>query len=336
MAFSWAGAQRREERIRARQDGREAAVMDIFSKTGGIGLKKIFGSNFSNESAMEVASSNIDSDSLTDVSYSSTEEMGHALFLQKNYEMTDGALAKFAASGNPSVFKDIRDIMDKQQEKYGSAGLEVPPNVITDIVEKSVILGPGKSGKIDMGAIEKYVGRELDGMYKTLIEESGASAGTVSLFKPSYIETTTPTEIMKAIDLYTDGVRSNARVEQAKINAELNKLRAEKENTGTNDHDTAITLLSNRLSRISEIFDKKVENQPFAFADLYGNSWMKGFLKRNPKYKVEDFPTIYTHSINQYPQVSSEEMALALYAAGVFENNTIIQLPDGTTRELIP
>jgi hypothetical protein len=62
----------------------------------------------------------------------------------------------------------------------------------------------------------------------------------------------------------------------------------------------------------------------------------KMFIERNPKYKVEDFPSMYTSAVNIYPQVSSEEMALALYSAGVFEDNTIVQLPDGTTRRLIP
>ena len=52
------------------------------------------------------------------------------------------------------------------------------------------------------------------------------------------------------------------------------------------------------------------------------------------EFKIEDFPTIYTNAVNIYPQVSSDAMGLALLRAGVFEDGTIVQLPDGETVRL--
>ena len=333
---SYVGIQEREARIRDRQDKREALIMDIYSKTGGIGLKKIFGSDFSSsgDQTSTALNENIDSD---DIPYTSSKAESDAMILKgEPYSMSDEALARFASSGDPTVFERLLGIVNKQRELYESQGLTMPEEVITQIVEKSAIVGPASTGRISIKAIEKYVGRELDDLYKGILEQQDATGGSVTLFEPTFVEPVTPSDITSAINLYSDGMKSKAVEEKRLLNLEINRLNKIDSRDRTEDQTNQITLLSNRLAKIDGIFELKKENQPFAFANLYGNSWIRGFIERNPKYKVEDFPSMYTSAVNIYPQVSSEEMALALYSAGVFEDNTIVQLPDGTIRRLIP
>ena len=329
---SFVGLQEREQRIKDRQNKREAAIMDIYSKTGGIGLKKIFGSDFSSsgDQTSTALNENIDSDNIT---YTSSKAESDAMML-KNFGMSDEALARFASSGDPTVFERLLGIVRSQYDKYGSEGLEMPAEVITQIVEKSTIVGPASTGKISIKAIEKYVGRELDDLYKGILEQQDATGGSVTLFEPTFVEKVTPSDITSAINLYSDGMRSKALKEKRLINLEINRLNKIDSRDRTEDQTNQITLLSTRLARIDGIFELKVEDQSFAFADIYGNSWIRGFIEENPKYKVKDFPTIYTDAINIYPQVSSDAMGLALLRAGVFEDGTIVQLPDGETVRL--
>jgi hypothetical protein len=331
---SFVGLQEREQRIKDRQNKREAAIMEIYSKTGGIGLKKIFGSDFSSsgDQTSTALNENIDSD---DIPYTSSKAESDAKML-KNFGMSDEALARFASSADPTVFERLLGIVKEQKKLYEGQGLTMPEEIITQIVEQSPIVGPTSTGKINIKAIEKYVGRELDDLYKGILEQQDATGGSVTLFEPTFVEPVTPSDITSAINLYSDGMKSKAVEEKRLLNLEINRLNKIDSRDRTEDQTNQITLLSNRLAKIDGIFELKKENQPFAFANLYGNSWIRGFIERNPKYKVEDFPSMYTSAVNIYPQVSSEEMALALYSAGVFEDNTIVQLPDGTTRRLIP
>lgn len=320
------------DKTRARRDAREEAIMSIYAKTGGVGLRKIFGSDYRkpDQTADAFNMQDVDTD---DIKYSSSKAQSQALAL-KNFGMSEEAIARFAASGDPTVFERLLKIVNNQRKLYEGEGLKMPEEIITQIVEESTISGPASSGRINIPAIEKYIGRELDTLYKGVLEQQDVTAGSVTLFEPTFVESVTPSDITSAINLYSDGMRSKALREKRLLLAEKSRLNKIEQKNRTEFENNQITLLSTRLARIDEIFKMKVEDQSFAFADLYGNSWMRGFIEENPKYKVKNFPTIYTDAMNIYPQVSSDAMGLALLRAGVFEDGTIVQLPDGETVRL--
>tara|TARA_Y100001938_G_scaffold122784_1_gene171502 strand:+ start:1947 stop:2957 length:1011 start_codon:yes stop_codon:yes gene_type:complete len=320
------------DKTRARRDAREEAIMSIYAKTGGVGLRKIFGSDYRkpDQTADAFNMQDVDTD---DIKYSSSKAQSQALAL-KRFGMSEEAIARFAASGDPTVFERLLKIVNNQRKLYEGEGLKMPEEIITQIVEESTISGPASSGRINIPAIEKYIGRELDTLYKGVLEQQDVTAGSVTLFEPTFVESVTPSDITSAINLYSDGMRSKALREKRLLLAEKSRLNKIEQKNRTEFENTQITLLSTRLARIDEIFKMKVEDQSFAFADLYGNSWIRGFIEENPKYKVKNFPTIYTDAMNIYPQVSSDAMGLALLRAGVFEDGTIVQLPDGETVRL--
>ena len=322
------------DKTRARKDAREEAIMSIYAKHGGIGLRKIFGSDYRkpDQTADALNMDDIDTD---DIKYSSSKAQSQALALKK-YGMSDEALARFASSGDPTVFERLLKIVNNQRKLYEGEGLTMPEEIIAQVVEESTISGPASSGRINIPAIERYIKGKLDPLYKGILEQQDVTAGSVTLFEPTFVERITPSDITSAISLYSDGMKSKAVEEKRLLMLESNRLNKIDVKNRTEFENNSITLLSNRLAKIDEISQMKKENQPFAFANLYGNSWIRGFIERNPKYKIEDFPTMYTSAVNIYPQVSSEAMALTLYSAGIFETNTIVQFPDGTTKRLIP
>tara|TARA_R100001509_G_C4866877_1_gene215348 strand:+ start:167 stop:1177 length:1011 start_codon:yes stop_codon:yes gene_type:complete len=330
--FSNVGLRNFIDKTRARRDSREEAIMNIYAKHGGIGLRKIFGSDYRkpDQTADAFNMQDVDTD---DIKYSSSKAQSQALAL-KRFGMSEEAIARFAASGDPTVFERLLKIVNNQRKLYEGEGLKMPEEIITQIVEESTISGPASSGRINIPAIEKYIGRELDTLYKGVLEQQDVTAGSVTLFEPTFVESVTPSDITSAINLYSDGMRSKALREKRLLLAEKSRLNKIEQKNRTEFENNQITLLSTRLARIDEIFQMKVEDQSFAFADLYGNSWMRGFIEENPKYKVKNFPTIYTDAMNIYPQVSSDAMGLALLRAGVFEDGTIVQLPDGETVRL--
>ena len=332
--FSNVGLRNYIDKTRARKDAREEAIMSIYAKHGGIGLRKIFGSDYRkpDQTADALNMDDIDTD---DIKYSSSKAQSQALALKK-YGMSDEALARFASSGDPTVFERLLKIVNNQRKLYEGEGLTMPEEIIAQVVEESTISGPASSGRINIPAIERYIKGKLDPLYKGILEQQDVTAGSVTLFEPTFVERITPSDITSAISLYSDGMKSKAVEEKRLLMLESNRLNKIDVKNRTEFENNSITLLSNRLAKIDEISQMKKENQPFAFANLYGNSWIRGFIERNPKYKIEDFPTMYTSAVNIYPQVSSEAMALTLYSAGIFETNTIVQFPDGTTKRLIP
>ena len=332
--FSNVGLRNYIDKTRARKDAREEAIMSIYAKHGGIGLRKIFGSDYRkpDQTADALNMDDIDTD---DIKYSSSKAQSQALALKK-YGMSDEALARFASSGDPTVFERLLKIVNNQRKLYEGEGLTMPEEIIAQVVEESTISGPASSGRINIPAIESYIKGKLDPLYKGILEQQDVTAGSVTLFEPTFVERITPSDITSAISLYSDGMKSKAVEEKRLLMLESNRLNKIDVKNRTEFENNSITLLSNRLAKIDEISQMKKENQPFAFANLYGNSWIRGFIERNPKYKIEDFPTMYTSAVNIYPQVSSEAMALTLYSAGIFETNTIVQFPDGTTKRLIP
>ena len=93
------------DKTRARRDAREEAIMSIYAKTGGVGLRKIFGSDYRkpDQTADAFNMQDVDTD---DIKYSSSKAQSQALALKK-FGMSEEAIARFAASGDPTVFERL-------------------------------------------------------------------------------------------------------------------------------------------------------------------------------------------------------------------------------------
>jgi hypothetical protein len=330
---SFVGLQEREQRIKDRQNTREAAIMEIYSKTGGIGLKKIFGSDFSSsgDQTSTALNENIDSD---DINYTSSKAESDAKML-KEFGMSDEALARFASSGDPTVFERLLGIVRSQYDKYGSEGLEMPAEVITQIVEKSAIVGPASTGKISIKAIEKYVGRELDDLYKGILEQQGVTGGSVTLFEPTFVEYADQTQIGQLLTRAGQDYKAKADIELGILTKEFNDINQEIKDGKERPNSSIIkTNIAQRMAEINEIKKLGEDGQAVRFAQLYGNSFIKSFINRYPNYRKEDFPSIFVRGFDIIPLIPSEKIAALLVAEGVLPAGSQIRLPyDYTSRD---
>ena len=320
---SFVGLQEREQRIKDRQNKREAAIMDIYSKTGGIGLKKIFGSDFSSsgDQTSTALNENIDSDNIT---YTSSKAESDAMML-KNFGMSDEALARFASSGDPTVFERLLGIVEKQRVLYESQGLTMPEEIITQIVEQSPIVGPTSTGKINIKAIEKYVGRELDDLYKGILEQQGVTGGSVTLFEPTFVEYADQTQIGQLLTMAGKDYKSKADIELGILNKIANDI--DNEEIERPNSSIIRTNIAQRMAEINEIKKLGEDGQAVRFAQLYGNSFIKDFINRYPNYRKEDFPSIFVRGFDIVPLIPSMEIAAMLVDQGVLSIGSSIRLP---------
>ena len=206
--FSNVGLRNYIDKTRARKDAREEAIMSIYAKHGGIGLRKIFGSDY-RKPDQTVDALNMDDIDTDDIKYSSSKAQSQALALKK-YGMSDEALARFASSGDPTVFERLLKIVNNQRKLYEGEGLTMPEEIIAQVVEEATISGPASSGRINIPAIESYIKGKLDPLYKGILEQQDVTAGSVTLFEPTFVEPVTPSDITSAINLYSDGMKSKA------------------------------------------------------------------------------------------------------------------------------
>tara|TARA_R100000329_G_C7611243_1_gene216910 strand:- start:237 stop:1280 length:1044 start_codon:yes stop_codon:yes gene_type:complete len=320
---SFVGLQEREQRIKDRQNKREAAIMDIYSKTGGIGLKKIFGSDFSSsgDQTSTALNENIDSDNIT---YTSSKAESDAMML-KNFGMSDEALARFASSGDPTVFERLLGIVEKQRVLYESQGLTMPEEIITQIVEQSPIVGPTSTGKINIKAIEKYVGRELDDLYKGILEQQGVTGGSVTLFEPTFVEYADQTAIGQLLNRAGQDYKAKADIELGILNKIANDI--DNEEIERPNSSIIRTNIAQRMAEINEIKKLGEDGQAVRFAQLYGNSFIKDFINRYPNYRKEDFPSIFVRGFDIVPLIPSMEIAAMLVDQGVLSIGSSIRLP---------
>ena len=319
------------DKTRARRDAREEAIMSIYAKTGGVGLRKIFGSDYRkpDQTADAFNMQDVDTD---DIKYSSSKAQSDAMML-RGFGMSDEALARFASSGDPTVFKRLLDIVDKQRLLYEDQGLTMPEEVITQIVEKSTISGPASSGRINIPAIEKYIGRELDTLYKGVLEQQDVTAGSVTLFEPAFIEYADQTAIGQLLTRAGQDYKSKADIELGILAKVANEIDNEIKNKTERPNSSIIrTNIAQRIAEITEIKKLGEDGQAIRFAQLYGNSFIKDFIERYPTYRKEDFPSIFVRGFDVVPLIPSMEVAAMLVAQGVLRVGSTIRLPyDFTT-----
>lgn len=334
--FSNVGLRNYIDKTRARKDAREEAIMSIYAKHGGIGLRKIFGSDYRkpDQTVDALNMNDIDTDNIDmgDIKYSSSKAESQALKL-KEYGMSNEALARFAASGDPTVFERLLKIVNNQRKLYEGEGLKMPEEIIAQVVEESTISGPASSGRINIPAIESYIKGKLDPLYKGILEQQDAPAGAVTLFEPTFVEYAGQDKISQLLKNAAKDYSAKSDIEFSVLTKISNNIDAEiKDGNERPNSSTIKTTIAQRISEIAEIRKLGEEGKAVRFAQLYGNSFIKDFLERNPTYRKEDFPSVFVRGFDIVPLVPSIEVAAMLVKQGVLRVGSTVRLPyDFTT-----
>jgi len=192
--------------------------------------------------------------------------------------------------------------------------------------------------EVDFDVYEKYIGREMDSLYKQIFtEQFGSKPGSVAFENVTYAE---PVDINEIPKVLATAAKSHAGLAQS----ELSMLRSREKQlqnipNRTDQQQNEFTALAERIKNITSAVENLDEN-PSLIINLYGNSYVRKLLESpgGEKYKTVPLPPLLTDAEYQYPLVASEEIGKALVNAGILAEGTVARLPStgpGNPGELI-
>jgi len=301
----------------ARMDKKEALALNLMSKYGA-GTFAGMGTKSGKASAAAVSSN------------AATQ------MLRKNYGLDDDVLAPILATGDPKGSQKILDILNEQRKLYKKNNMELPDSVIQEVVGNAVLTQPTNK-PIDFTEVENYIGREMDSLYKEILQQSTTTAGEVLPFDPGFAEIPSLSDIPTVMQAAVQDVSGTAKREQSIIKRRQAELQDLMQRDSSGIYQNEFDILTDRLDQITSAVDS-IKDDPSQIISLYGNSYAKKLFSSDAGQSVKNLPlpSILTDAMASAPMVSSIEMGIALLNAGVFEPNTIVRLPTGQTFELIP
>ena len=297
-----------------RQDEREKTIMSLYSggKLGG----------FSTRSG--------------GVKKSTSSIGGNRAYLKENYGLSDEVLAPFIASGDAQGLEDLKTILKNQNEKYKAAGLDLPESVVQEVIEGSVIEQP-KDEPLDFKRLEDYIGREMDTMYKEALQAGRTTTGEIIPHDPGFTEIPKLTEIPVVMQASVDDVSGKARRERSIILKRQSELQELMRTDNSGIYQNEFKVLTDRSNSIESAL-KNVKDDPSQIIYLYGNSYTKRLFSSDAGQIIKNLPlpSILTDAMANKPMIESVEMGFLLVKIGVFEPNTVVRLPNGDERILVP
>ena len=318
MKLTSVGLRNYLDKTRARRDAREQAIMDIYAKHGPAGLGKIFPMGIGSTNSKRYTPTRPKTDDITQTSLSpvigesesaytfpmSAEESNYMKTLQKDYGLDDDTAARFMANGDPTVFKRLYEKVNEAQKFYQEqdkpfANSSISEKFIGEIISGSVDQAASPSGRIDIDKVESYIGRELDGLYKSILQQQEMPRGQVLLGDRFLGEDFTQTEVTNFVNSATSSTALLAGRQINVLSDKIKSLNDIKEGyivdpTGKRTKTTPRNLTEaevierdfyinyqQQLNSAREAFE---DNQnPLELFEIYGAKGLEEFAKVNPK-----------------------------------------------------
>lgn len=249
--------------------------------------------------------------------------------LQRDYNVSDDILAPIITSGDSTAATRLLETIDKAKEKFEADGLTMPESVVEEIFSGTVIGDQITTGEIDFEELNKFIGREMNETYKTLLEQKKVTSSYVYVPDYTYVEMPTLEELGKIPALVAQGNESKARAEAQMLKQRLAELET------MNDPDSLAEkgLLSQRLSNVNSALDNFSDN-PAELISLYGNSYALELMEKMPRYKEAPLPEVVKNAMFNKPLIASVDIGLAMLRAGILSEGTVVRLPTGEEIEL--
>lgn len=313
-----------------RKDKREALIMQLWSKHGSSGLNRLFPGEDA-KSAIQIASLNTarpyqapgvvsDTDDIEQTQLDpvinpdkyamSTGELSALDSLKNNYNLDDNTIATFKAVGDPDVWQQLHKKIIDVDKKFSSEGREMPTDYLQQVVEKSVLTHASPTKGLNMKKIEDYIGREMDVMFKAMLEDQPPARGDILLGDVFYAERPSIEDLGKFDKEALKGSLSRAQAERLKVIEEQAKL---SETTGNQDLKN---WLANRLVTINNALEQYQKENIFPLASLYGTESVGKLLENYGEFKsVKQSlnPALFTEEIkNEVPNRNAAQILLDL------------------------
>lgn len=249
--------------------------------------------------------------------------------LQRDYGISDDILAPIVASGDSTAASRILKTLNTAKAKFEADGLTMPKSVVDEIMSGTLVGDQITTGEIDIEELEKFIGREMNEIYKTTLEQQKTTSASVYVPDYTYVEIPTLEELGKIPALVAQGNESKARVEAQMLTQRL----AELEGLSDPESITEKGLLAQRLSNVNNALDNFSDN-PAELISLYGNSYALELMDKMPRYKEAPLPGIVKNAMFNKPLIASVDIGLAMLRAGILSEGTVVRLPTGEEIEL--
>lgn len=240
--------------------------------------------------------------------------------LIKKYNLSNEALAPIIASGDKSATPRILKTLETQRLKYEEKGLSLPENIVSEILESIVITETEETGKVDIGKLEKFIGREMDSLYKDLLTNQ-ASTGSVYVPERAFVERPEPEDLDRFEKRAIAANLSRAKQDKNKITIKLGEMTSIAETSGLSDAQLAEQKwLITRLEEVDRALEANKNDDVIDLAGLYGTAYINQLRNYYGNFKDAPLnPSLLDSAKRDIPPVPSREFALELKKRGILK-----------------
>lgn len=314
MRLTAVGIRNYQDKVEARQDQREKTIMDLYAKGGASSIAKLFNRSTVNNRGIQLFNRN-DEDDITQTSLGptmgdsyvfgqSTREAAFMEDLKENFGLDENTAAKFMANGDPTVFERLHKKIKEAQKFYEVqdkpfARSPVSEKFIGTIIEGSVAQAATPSGRIDIKKVEDYIGRELDGLYKGILQQEEMPRGQIILGDKFLGEDFTQPQITNFILNATSATASMAKRHSRQLGNKIRKFLDITEGYVTDPSGARTKTTARNLTEAEHIekrfyidYRQQLDSAIEAFEDddnplelflIYGAKGLEQYLKQSPK-----------------------------------------------------
>lgn len=244
--------------------------------------------------------------------------------LIKKYNLSNDALAPIIASGDRTATPKLLKTLETQRLKYEEKGLKLPEDVISEIVESIVITEAEDTGKVDISKLEKFIGREMDSLYKDLLIQQ-KSTGSVYIPERAFVEAPSLEDLDRFEQRAISANLSRAKQDKSKITTKLGELTSIAETSGLNDAQLAEQQwLTNRLGEIDSALEANKNEDVTDLAGLYGTAYIDQLKNYYGNFKDAPLNPALLNSAQKDITVPNRNVAQQLYQAGILKDGDIV------------
>jgi len=242
----------------------------------------------------------------------------------KNYSIGKETLAPILATGDPTAASNLLNILEKQRLLFENEGLTLPDEVVSGIVESAVLSQPTAS-EIDFTEMEKFIGREMDSMYKDLLKSQSSSPGAVFFPEPAFVEKPSIEDLDKFEKRAISFNLSRAKDDVDVITIRINELESVSETTNLSQEQIAERGWLVDRKRELENATKSYENDNVTpLAGLYGTTYTKILQDAYPSFKNVPLNPALLNAAAKEITVPNRAVAESLAAAGILKAGDVV------------
>ena len=245
--------------------------------------------------------------------------------LMKEYNLNEETLAPILATGDKTAAPTLLNMLEKQRLKYENQGLILPEDVISGIVESAVMTQP-TSREIDFTEIEKFIGREMDSLYKDMLKSQSTDPGSVFFPEPAFVERPSLEDLDRFEKRAIAGNLTRAQSELGMVKSKIAEfISLSKSGNLTPDQIAENGWLTNRKVEIEGAIKSYSDDNVTPLAGLYGTAYTKTLQDSYPNFKEAPINPALLNAASQEITVPNRAVAESLAAAGILKvGDTVI------------